>query len=245
MKTTVIIHGRRIPGQKDSPRKGREHAELWTSNNNVVDYWDGDLDWTRHFDLHPVERCAHYREGIKGYRPETWEWYTRNAPVPTGYVRRPNEYYDRFVEGSVLRDIILLEAHPEVPGSAPYPLETIANYFGRTSGSNRFTTTVDMQIALALYEGVDEIILNGVGLITADHRGKTALRPEWQMKHKGINWWIGLAEGRGVKVTVEGPSIFTPQGKVYGYETSGRDMEVALRGLVLSDMKHGRDDAEN
>lgn len=229
---TLIIHGRRMDGQIDSPRKGREHAELWTSNNNVVDYWDGHLDWTRHFDLHPTERCAHYREGIKGYRPATWDWYTQTDWSEEYLGGIPNEFH-----GFRKHPIYLLESHPEVSSSVGYPLDTIRKYFSRTSASDRLTTTVDMQFALALYEGVDEIILNGVGLITADHKGKTALRPEWQMKHKGINWWIGYAEGRGVKVTVEGPSIFTPQGKVYGYETSGRDMEVALRGLVLADRR--------
>ena len=227
---TVIIHGRRI--SQDSPRKGREHAELWTSNNNVVDYWDGELDWMRHFDLHPIERTGHYREGIKGYRAATWEWYKQLKPI------HPIDQKLRY------RTVYLLEPHGEVPAGRAYPLATIRKWVSGYSGVDRLTTTVDMQIGLALFEGVDEIILNGVGLITADHRGHTALRPEWQMKHKGILWWIGFAEGRGVKVTVEGPSIFTSQGKVYGYETSGRDMEVALRGLMLADTKFGKETHE-
>lgn len=218
---TVIIAGRRI--QEASPRKGREHAELWTTNNNVVDYWDGSLDWTRHFDLHPVERCPHYREGIKGYRPETWEWYKRQERT------WPNK--------QAIGGIYLLEQHPEVPASIAYPLTQVHHFFAPKIDDIRLTTTVDMQIALALYEGAKEIILHGVGRVTEDHSKDTALRPEWQMKHKGILYWIGFAEASGVKVTVEGPSIFTPQELVYGYETSGRDMEVALRGLVIADIR--------
>lgn len=224
---TVIIAGRKI--QQASPRQGREHAELWTSNNNPVDYWDGSLDWTRHFDLHPVDPCPHYREGIKGYRPETWEWYRTacsRADAPH------NDIHPRV--------IYLLEPHPEVPGSVGYPLDAIRNYWAGTSIPRRLTTTVDMQFALALMEGFDHIILHGVGYIDPDHGAKTALRPEWQMKHKGILWWIGFAEACDISVTIEGNSIFSPQERVYGYETSGRDMEVALRGLVLADIRRGR-----
>src|SRR5688572_3081450 len=138
---TLIIHGRRMPGQKDSPRKGREHAELWTSNNNVVDYWNGDLDWTRHFDLHPVEPCAHYREGIKGYRPATWEWY-KNNPKDQSLRCYDRATGERMLDIKGWRPIYLLETCGEVPGSIAYPLDTIRKFFARVSGSDRLTTTV-------------------------------------------------------------------------------------------------------
>jgi len=64
---TVIIHGKRATPDEPSPRKGREHAELWTGYMGAHD------DWTRRFDPHPVEHCAHYPDGIKGRRPDVWE----------------------------------------------------------------------------------------------------------------------------------------------------------------------------
>jgi len=88
--------------------------------------------------------------------------------------------------------------------------------------------TVDMQMALAQREGFAHIILHNIGLITDDWN-TTALNPEWQMKHKGILYWIGVCEASWIKVTIEGDSIFAPNPKIYGYHTCGRDFGVAQR----------------
>ena len=204
---TVIIHGKKAHADESSPRKGREYAELWTG------YMGGHEDWTRRFDPHPVEHCAHYPDGIKGRRPEVWETY---KALPAGP-----------------RPVYLLGPHAEVPASFGYPLEFVQNKLGMVP-CKRLTCTVDMQIALALAEGKEHIILHNIGLITDDWE-TTALNPEWQMRHKGILYWIGLAEERlrlsgfHTPVTIEGDSIFAPQKKVYGFETCGRDFSVVQR----------------
>lgn len=202
---TVIIHGKPARPDEPSPRVGREHAELW------VGYAATCTDWTRRFDPHPVEHAPHYHDGIKGKRPEVWEYYKRL--VPDG------------------RKLYLLEAHPEVPASEAYPLEMVRNRIGRP-GTQRLTTTVDLQMALALAEGFEHIILHNVGLITDDWN-TTGLNPEWADRHKGILYWIGVAEYFGeyepVKVTIEGDSIFAVPEKLYGYETCGRDYGVRQR----------------
>lgn len=234
---TAIFHGKRAHPTEPSPRLSREHAELW------MGYLGAHDDWTRRFDPHPVEHCKHYPDGIKGRRPDVWEYYKSLPSIaPIRWVDNdrvdpevlaqlekgewhsfiPVQSGSEVVSGVVNphRPVYLLEAHPEVPASLAYP-EELARI-------GRVTCTVDMMFVLALHEGFQHIILHNIGLITDDWE-TTALNPEWAYKHKGILYWIGAAEGRGVRVTVEGESIFAPPTKVYGFETCGRDFGVEQR----------------
>jgi len=214
MLKTVILHGKRAVPDEPSPRVGREHAELWTGYMGVHD------DWTRRFDPHPVEHTKHYPDGIKGRRPDVWEYYKGLPPV----TMKPDRFSQRYAPSTWDgRPVYLLEQHPEVPASLAYPLDLFTR-----RAQLRMTCTVDMQMALAVEEEFKHIILHNIGLIT-DEWETTALNPEWQMRHKGILYWIGVCEAAGVTVDVEGDSIFAPSGKVYGHETCGRDFGVAQR----------------
>ncbi len=214
---TCIIHGKSLTPTDPSPRLGREHAELWCG------YMGMHNDWTRRFDPHPVEHCKHYPDGIKGRRADVWEYYKTLPPFITSTGAQGMK--------DVGRPVYLLDAIPDVPASCTYPLDFVRHKLGKEP-CKRFTCTVDMQIALALAEDFQHIILHNIGLIT-DAWETTALNPEWADKHKGILFWIGVAEFYGeyepVKVTVEGPSIFSVPEKTYGYETCGRDFGVAQR----------------
>jgi hypothetical protein len=215
---TVILHGKQAHPDEPSPRKGREYAELWMGYMGVHD------DWTRRFDPHPVEHTKHYPDGIKGRRPEVWEYYKSLPPFISSMGAEGMQ--------DVGRPIYLLDATPDVPASATYPLESIPLFPYR----QRLTCTVDMQMVLALGEGFEHVILHNIGLITDDWE-TTALNPEWQMKHKGILYWIGFLEAADIKVTIEGDSIFAVPDKLYGYETCGRDFGVAQRRYIKQRVK--------
>lgn len=217
MSGTVIIHGRSASVNEVSPRAGREDAELW------LGYTGTHKDWTRRFDVHPVEHASHYHDGIKGKRPEIWEEY---KALPPCLMFKGLPLLD-FTSDTSGRPIYLLERHSEVSASVSYPLEWIVRMLGEHT-RGRMDCSVSMMMALALAEGQEHIILHNVGLITDDWQ-TTALNPEWANRHKGILYWIGFAEMARVKVTVEGDSIFAPAKKVYGYETCGRDFGVAQR----------------
>lgn len=181
-KKTVIIHGKRV--SELSPKVRWPHAELWGVTRCNVVYWRESLtDWDRWFDLHPVETTDYHR-GIRAKRPEAWGWYTRQRGG---------------------RPIYLLDPHPDVPDSVAFPRQLVQETFHST----RFSVSVDWMIGLALCEGVQRIVLNGIG---------TRMQPSFQYSHKGILYWIGFAEGRGVEVVIEGPSCYAAQTQVYGYE---------------------------
>ena len=186
---TVILHGKKVTAY--SPRVRWPHAELWGFGRCQTYYWHETLtDWTRWSDVHPVERTPHHK-GIKVMRADSWAWYCRQ---------------DRS------RPIYLLESHPDCPASVAFPREWVQD----TLKTSRFTTSADWMIGLALCEGFQRIVLNGMG---------TRTEAEYQYAHKGILYWIGRAEGAGVEVVVEGPSVYHAPDKVYGYEAAAPNLE--------------------
>jgi len=181
-KKTVIIHGKKVT--KLSPRSRWPGAELWGVTRCNVIYWHESLpDWTRWFDVHPVHPTD-YHLGILLKRPEAWAWYQRQ---------------------DTSRPIYLLEAHPDVPASIAFPRQMVQERLKTT----RFTVSVDWMIGLALCEGFERIVLNGIG---------TRFEDDYQYAHKGILYWMGRAEGMGVDLVIEGESCYHLPEKVYGYE---------------------------
>jgi hypothetical protein len=179
---TVVIHGKRV--SELSPKQRWPHAELWGVTRCNVLYWRESLtDWDRWFDLHPVQSTTYHR-GILAKRPEAWQWYTRQ---------------------SADRPIYLLGPHADVVGSVAFPREAVQAF----TRSSRFTVSVDWMIGLAMLEGFQRIVLNGIG---------TRFQADFQFAHQGILYWIGRAEGAGVEVVIEGPSCYHAPEKVYGFE---------------------------
>jgi hypothetical protein len=70
-----------------------------------------------------------------------------------------------------------------------YPLEEIKAFLPILS----LETTISYMIAQALYEGVDEIGLFGIHMMG---------RGEFQWQRPSVTYLVGLAQGRGVKVTI-------------------------------------------
>jgi hypothetical protein len=79
---------------------------------------------------------------------------------------------------------------------------------------------LDLQIALAIAEGFDHIVLSGCGLIDVGHKGtaKDATTLQWLALHRSTLWWVGFCAGRRINLTFEGPSVFAPLAGVYGRE---------------------------
>jgi hypothetical protein len=89
-----------------------------------------------------------------------------------------------------------------------YPLQKVVEFFG----TDYFSNTVDYALALAIYEGFTEIDLYGVQMEEGS---------EYAFEKPGVEYWIGRAQGKGIKVTVFGESTImkTRDGKLYGYGT--------------------------
>jgi hypothetical protein len=93
-----------------------------------------------------------------------------------------------------------------------YPLENVINYFG----VDYFSNTVDYALALAIFQKYEYIDLYGINM---------ELDTEYAYQKAGVEFWIGQAMGRGIKVVPHGEHttiLKTRDGLLYGYGTPQR-----------------------
>ena len=89
-----------------------------------------------------------------------------------------------------------------------YPLDTVREVFGTR---DYFTVTFAYQIALAIIFGYQEIGLWGVELWQGSTR---ETRVEWPC----LMWWLGIARGRGITITLPSYSKLLWHEHLYGYD---------------------------
>ena len=104
-----------------------------------------------------------------------------------------------------------------------YPIDKIKDFFG----VDYFSNTVDYAIALAIYNGFKEISIYG---INATHFS------EYYFQKAGIDFWYGVAIGRGIKIIIPGKKstiMKTQDGLLYGYDTKQKQQltERALKRI--------------
>lgn len=109
--------------------------------------------------------------------------------------------------------------YEEIPKSEAFPLEEVVKKYGHPY----FTNTICYMIAYALYEEAKEIDLYGVN---------QAGSHEYSEERGGVEYWLGVAVGLGVKVTVNGKNsqVLKFKGRygkniLYGYMISYEEMK--------------------
>jgi len=111
--------------------------------------------------------------------------------------------------------------YAEIPLSEPFPLKECAAKFGYPYFSN----TIAYMIAYALLKGAKEIELYGVN---------QAGSHEYTEERPSVEYWLGIALGMGVKVTINGKNSqllkykgnVSVNGMLYGYR---KDYEAVLK----------------
>jgi hypothetical protein len=84
--------------------------------------------------------------------------------------------------------LYMAEAYPEVPGCERYPFEQVADKCGAY-----WESSIAYMASLAITEGAEEISIYGVNM-RADE--------EYAYQRPNLEYLIGLAKGRGIKVNV-------------------------------------------
>ncbi len=90
-----------------------------------------------------------------------------------------------------------------------YPLREVVDKFGITYFSN----TICYMIAYAVYIGVKQLDLYGINMVPEDTE-------EYYHEKGGVEFWLGFAIAKGLKVKVHGDKsrvLKTKDGKLYGY----------------------------
>ena len=129
---------------------------------------------------------------------------------------------DRWVEGNLFTieqeikeinklgiPVITQKKHKFLPTAIPFPMDKMPVKY--------FTSSIAYMIAYAIYKKATEIELHGVPLL---------YREEYMRQQPCIEFWLGYAVSRGIKVTVHGPTnIFSsePYKGLYGYDWDNVD----------------------
>lgn len=182
-------------------------AEIWSLNHNWP-YLPKDR-WDRWIDIHDPAWSA-----TKGLKPEVWA------------------DQESFLKKKHGKPIFMQRHYEDYPDSVAYPLADVVKRFGR----RYFTSAMAYLIALALYEGCDEI-----GLFGADMRGDE----EYAMQRPCAEYWLGRAEGMGIKVFVpELAGVLNPDGMDYGYDED-TSAWVEMRRALAERIHLAKADREN
>jgi hypothetical protein len=148
--------------------------EFWGVNNLHLTL--PKAPWTRWFELHSItyDNIQYLRRGKPDFRGQLIQPYLEslNALNIPVYMQRPWNI---------------------CPHAVPYPLAAILKEFPR----KYFTNTISWMIALAILEGFKEIGIYGVDMAVS-----SPLRAQNEYSHQrpSCEYFIGLAEGRGIKV---------------------------------------------
>lgn len=81
--------------------------------------------------------------------------------------------------------------YAEIPKSEAFPIKEVVKKFGLPY----FTNTISYMIAYALLQGAEEIDIYGVNQASSS---------EYFYEKAGVEYWIGIATGLGVKVIING-----------------------------------------
>lgn len=117
-------------------------------------------------------------------------------------------YYDWLKKATV--PIYMQEKYDNIPNSVEYPLKNIINIFG-----DYFTNTISYMIALAIYEGYEEIALYGVNMESDG---------EYQDQRPSVEYFIGIQKGKSLinntfkEVFIHESSPILKSAFLYGYE---------------------------
>ena len=138
---------------------------------------------------------------------ENWdkirEWHKTERGYPT-HIKRVNELQIPY---------ITLKHYKFIPTSEAYPIEEISKMFG----IDYFTGSIDYMLAYAIYKNVKEIDIYGV---------HTTYDDEYMYQKPSLEFWIGVAIGRGIKIKVHGSHSLLKtmyQGKIHTNEGKEAD----------------------
>lgn len=172
--------------------------EIWGLNSIRPDQRMSDQRWApiTWSRMFNLHRFAHLNRDCPEYITWDMHWSKANPRVPV--------YVCDHWHGLLANEVI-------------FPRERLGQQLGPRGGKYH-AGSIDMMVALAIAEGAVEIVLHGVGLALDSARGEPI------SARACLEYWCGVAEGRGVKVrTMPDCDIFRQYHLVVSDTTYGFD----------------------
>ena len=202
-----------IVGCSDSkdlaPYGDKSWGEVWAMNNS----FGHTKRQTKWFEIHPIQYVDGKYQRRKLVRPGVFIWSDdfRGQPMRD------------YLESMAQLDIpVYMQQHWDIiPKSIPYPLKEITDRYGRY-----FTNSVSYMIALAIDQGATEIGCFGVDMATGSEYGPQ--RPSCE-------FFLGIAAGRGIKLTIPDKADLLKSRFLYGFEEKLQEAwEAKIHGMLES-----------
>lgn len=194
---------------RDQAPYGDESFDIWSLNHayNHVPRWDA---W---FEVHAR---AHFqkdlmRDGLAQDGTRHLAWLAKEPAVADGG-----------------RPIYCQEHYDDVPASVRWPRQELNDWLLRNGGlsteelplgfhtADYYTSTPAQMLALAIYQGYEEIHLYGVDMLQSE---------EYFYQRSGCEYYVGFARGRGIKVYVPPTSALCKANYVYGFSEPPTDIQ--------------------
>lgn len=170
---------------------------------------------------------------------DAWTWIPRADRWFEPHARWIYEWFPRRPQGHVARlamfggPIYMTDPDERIPNSRRYPIEAVVADIGRPY----LTSSIAYALALAIHEGADEIGVWGV-----DMAGGT----EYAAQRPCCEWLLGLAAGRGIRLTI--PECPLLSGDLYGrgaLNPGGERITPAQLMERMALLEQARNDAAN
>ena len=193
---------------------GDQSWEIWGVNNLYLHI----PRWTRWFEIHSVMYDEIKKKWFRRMNPDlkkgTYEWSDNFRGQPVG----------DYIAGLAKMDCpVYMQRHWDaVPGSQPYPLKEVLARFPR----QYFTNTISWMLALAIYEGFQEINVYGVDM---------AVGSEYHHQRPSCEYFLGIAEGMGLKVFIPDEADLLKTRFLYGFgESEKSKWDKKIQGMIAS-----------
>jgi len=146
------------------------------------------------------------------------KYATRWFQIHHDYVVKKFDPFQRGVFREFKIPIYMIDKEPDIPYSIPYPIHEILK---EGYHEQYFSNIVSYMLALAIYENMEEIYLTGCDM---------AYNEEYRFQKPGVEFFIGYAKGKGIKVGLPGGSALLKT-RLYGYESNDNAQKFCKKHL--------------
>ncbi len=153
-----------------------------------------------------------------------WDrWFELHDETLTGNNDRHS--FEQRIEEFAKWDIpvYLQKKHPAVKCSVEYPLEEAIEQFG-----GYYTNTISYMIALAIMEGFEEIGIYGIDMSVSE---------EYNAQRPSCEYYLGIAKGKGIKLTIHPAADLLKARFLYGYESQQENLFLHKIKVVTEKMR--------
>ncbi len=147
--------------------------------------------------------------------------------------------------------IYMVEKYPDIANSVRYPLEDMITEFdpklrrlewskpfshsADLDWNGYFTNTISYMIALAIHDGFEEIGIYGVDMATS----QGGIGNEYAAQRPSCEYYIGVAQGRGIKITIPDEADLLKTRFIYGFEMM-KDLAFSSKARKIDEAMKGR-----